>query len=96
MAAAYAALIMEFGHQDDDTSGGKPEYLRECREKLKDIYDGIKKIFKQISTAEQEGQVPGSCRNLNLTEPMKSGYVCHGTSVTCHGAAPMFTARLAS
>jgi hypothetical protein len=68
VAAAYAALIMEFTRQEDDTTNGKLEYWKQCRKKLKeDVLEGMEKIFEKISSPNEEGSAVGGARYLNIT-----------------------------
>ena len=69
VAAAYAALIMEFTRQEDDTTEGKQEYRKLCREKLEqDVWEGMEKIFKKISSRNEAGSRASGVRYLNITK----------------------------
>jgi hypothetical protein len=70
LAAAYAALILEFSRQEDDTSQGRDiRYLENCRNTFKaDIFESMKKVFRMMSVEHGIGQTVNNLRYLSLDQ----------------------------
>jgi hypothetical protein len=61
IAAAYAALVLEFVRQEDDTRNGKTPYLKESKRRIEENPRGhITKIFKNLMS------VPSDSKTLHL------------------------------